>query len=276
MLELKIDCTKSTAQIILIAFAIAVLMPDSSHSQVNGNRWFDKSDSLFTKKGSDHLEVYYFPSSLAERAIDDILRSREGAYTEITRFFDLDFPSTIRLYLFPDEETKYSVTGHKGPGGGFDNLIIEVYNDSIQLDPFHELVHVLGYKTGHPPALLDEGLAIYLSEELGNSAFFTLVGYPDKSINETLRLLAKKVKLISLSTLFSYNDISEASDVVLAYVQSASFVKYLIENYGREIFLELFAETRLNEIAENKNRFAKLYKMGLTRVEQEWLESLSL
>ncbi len=246
------------------------------HAQENDKSWLVESHALFATKQSMHFEAHYFPTGSAAAAIDDILKSREAGYVAVSNFLNIDFPTKIKLYFFPDQETKRKVTGHGGYGWGFDNVIAEVYNDSIQVDPFHELTHVLAYQIAHPPAALDEGLAVYLSEKFGNSAFFELVGYPGSTINETLHILLKDKKPIALRALLAYEDISAASEVVLAYVQSASLVKFLIETHGREKFLKLFAAAKPNGIAATGELFVRLYQGDLSKVEQQWLVSLRI
>ncbi|KAA3662598.1 MAG: hypothetical protein DWQ10_02080 [Calditrichaeota bacterium] len=181
----------------------------------------------------------------------------------------------VQLYFFPDEKTKYDITGHRGAGWGFGDTIVEVYNDSTQLDPFHELVHVLGYKSGHPPAMLDEGLAVHLSEELGSDAFAGFIGYPGQTLDEVFKVLIRSDRLISIQQLFNYKEIAEAPDVVLAYVQSASFVKFLLKTGGRERFLDLFAGSGPNAIEANEALFEQIYEMSLLEAEKKWMRWLS-
>ena len=42
------------------------------------------------------------------------------------------------------------------------NTIVEIYNKAQKLDPYHETVHVLMRSFGSPPALFNEGFAVYM------------------------------------------------------------------------------------------------------------------
>ena len=72
--------------------------------------------------------------------------------------------------MFPDAKSKKEETGNPGDGWAFSNNIVEVYNEKTKLDPFHELAHIISGEVGNPPAMLDEGFAIYVSEKLGTDA----------------------------------------------------------------------------------------------------------
>ncbi len=218
--------------------------------------WLLNKDSVFTSISSEHFNLYTFEGHLNKKIKLDFLNERESAYLEISGFFGIKTDLAINIFLFEDEQLKYNVTGHKDIGWGFDNNIVEVFNDSIHMDPYHELAHVLGYTLNKAPALIDEGTAVYLSQLYGDKAFSRLIGYPTKSINEILLLLSKKERLITISTLLSYNDIGDN----LAYCTSASFVEFLIKEFGKQKFLELYKSLSNANNARNKMSFEKIYQ----------------
>jgi hypothetical protein len=144
---------------------------------------------------------------------------------------------------------------------------VEVFNDSFRMDSYHELAHVLGYTLNkQPPALIDEGTAVYLSQLFGDKAFSRLIGYPTKSVNEILLLLSEKERLINISTLFSYSDIGNN----IAYCTSASFVEFIIKEFGKQKFIELYKLLSNADSAKNKIIFEKICGVGLNQIEDEW------
>ncbi len=254
---------------ILIVF-ILIFIPFCGNSQEK--EWLLNKDSVFTSISSEHFNLYTFDGHLSKKTKLDILNERELAYQQISGFFGTKTNPAINIFLFENEQLKYNITGHKGLGWGFDNTIVEVFNDSIYMDPYHELVHVLGYTINKPPALIDEGTAVYLSQLYGNKAFSKLIGYPTKSINEILLLLNKREGFIHISTLLSYDDI----DNVLAYCTSASFVEFLIEEFGKQKFLELYKSLSSTNSAGNKLIFEKIYHMEFDQIESEWTKQKSI
>ncbi|SHF24443.1 hypothetical protein SAMN05444274_104156 [Mariniphaga anaerophila] len=243
---------------------ILIYIPFSSNGQEE--KWLLNKDSIFTSISSEHFNLYSLDGHLTKKIKLDILQKRESAYREISDFFEIEKKLVINIFLFKNEHTKYTLTGHKGIGWGFDNNIVEVFNDSFRMDPYHELVHVVGYTLNKPPALIDEGTAVYLSQLYGNKAFSKMIGYPTKSINEILLLLSKREGFINISDLLSYNEVGN----ILAYCTSASFVEFLIQEFGKQKFLELFKSLSNANSAKNKIIFEKIYGVKFSQIEDEW------
>lgn len=254
---------------ILVVF-ILIFIPFSGNGQER--EWLLNKDSVFTSISSEHFNLYTFDGHLSRKTKLDILKERESAYQEISGFFGIKTDLAINIFLFENEQIKYNLTGHKGLGWGFDNTIVEVFNDSIRMDPYHELVHVLGYTLNQPPALIDEGTAVYLSQLYGDNAFSKSMGYPTKSINEILLLLRKKEGLINISTLLSYDDIGNN----LAYCTSASFVEFLIKEFGKQKFLELYKSLSNANSARNEMIFEKIYSVEFNQIEYKWTKQKSI
>ena len=131
---------------ILILF-ILIFLRCSNNGQER--EWLLKKDSLFTSISSEHFNLYTLDGHLSKKTKLDILNKRELAYQEISDFFLIKPNLTINIFLFKNEQLKYNLTGHKGIGWGFENNIVEVYNDSIQMDPYHEVVDISVILTPH-------------------------------------------------------------------------------------------------------------------------------
>jgi hypothetical protein len=140
------------------------------------------------------------------------------------------------------------------------------------MDPYHELVHILGYTLNKAPALIDEGIAVYLSQLYGDKAFSRMISHPTKNINEILLLLNKSQGLINISTLLSYDEIGNSSRVSLEYCTSASFVEFLIKEFGKQKFLELYKSLSNAKNARNEMIFEKVYGVDFNQIENEWTE----
>ena len=258
----------------ILILIILLFIPYSGRGQER--KWLLNKDSVFTSISSEHFNLYSFDGHLSKKIKVDILNERESAFQEISNFFGIKPNLTINIFLFRNEQLKYNLTGHKGIGWGFDNNIVEVFNDSIRMDPYHELAHVLGYTINKPPALIDEGTAVYLSQLYGDKAFSKMIGYPTKSINEILLLHNKKEGLITILTLLSYDEIGNSNKFVLEYCTSASFVDFLIKEFGKQKFLELFKSLSNTNRARNEIIFEKIYHLNVNQIEYEWTKNKSI
>lgn len=258
----------------ILILIIQIFIPFSGNGQEK--EWLLNKDSIFTSISSEHFSLYTFDGHLSKKTMLAILNERESAYQEISDFFEIKTNLAINIFLFKNEQLKYNLTGHKGLGWGFDNNIVEVFNDSIRMDPYHELVHVLGYTLNKPPALIDEGTAVYLSQLYGDKAFSKFIGHPTKSTNEILLWLNKSQGLITISTLLSYDEIGNSNKVILAYCTSASFVEFLIKKFGKQKFLELYKSLSDANSAKNEMIFEKTYGLAFKQIEYDWTKQKSI
>jgi len=230
------------------------------------------------KRVTEHFQIYYFPKSLAAKEINTIAEQREAAFRKISEMLGISYPQAIRLFLFPDAETKKSVTGHIGAGWAFDNNMVEIYNEMTQLDPYHELTHILAAQLGDPPAMFNEGFAVYVSELMGADALKHL-GSPGKKIEDAVVARRREKKLIPLNELFAFTEIgSEESRPDTSYPEAASVVKYLVEKYGLEKFRAAYKSLQNSSdpqiIQKNKQAFREIYGKLPVEMEAEWLENL--
>jgi hypothetical protein len=251
-----------------------ILIPFITNGQEE--EWLLNKDSIFTSISSQHFKLFTFEGHLSKKTRLDLLYKRESAYQEISDFFEIEPTVSINIFLFQNEEIKYNLTGHRGLGWGFDNNIVEVFNDSVRIDPYHELAHVIGYTLCHPPALIDEGTAVYLSQQFGDKAFSRLIGYPTKSINEILLIFSKKDCLKSISTLLSYDEFGSSKNATLDYCQAASFVEILIREFGKQKFLELFKSLSSTKSTEAELIFEKIYNLNMNQIENKWRKQIRI
>jgi len=184
----------------------------------------------------------------------------------------------IELVLFEDKKTKHWETGHQGMGWAFGKTMVEVYNEKESLDPFHETVHVLMGQFGSPPALFNEGFAVYMSERLGAHALKDLGG-GQATIADRARELKAKEDWIALAELMTYTEIGSAeSRSPIAYPEAASFVKFLIDTYGKEKFLQVYQtlkNTSNPEVrARNAAELETIYGRSVPQLQEAWEAAL--
>ncbi len=226
------------------------------------------------KRVTKHFDIHYFKDSTAQREIDTIAEQKDRGFSEICQFLGKDSDVRIRMVLFEDAGTKYAHTGHQGAGWAFGNTIVEIYNDKQKLDPYHETAHILMRTQGSPPALFNEGFATYASERLGSPALANMGG-GESAIYDRVRELNAKGELIELEELLTYTEIgSRASNPPVAYPEAASFVKFLIDAYGKERFLKAYGTLRNSNDEstqqQNVKALADIYGKSLSQLKAEW------
>jgi hypothetical protein len=236
--------------------------------------WEERLLPTMEKRSTKHFDIYYFKGSTAAREIDKIAEQKDKGFEEICKFLGTDSDLRIRLVLFEDGRTKHAETGHQGRGWAYGSTIVEVYNDREQLDPYHETTHILMRPFGNPPALFNEGFAVYMSERLGAFALDDLGG-GQSSIYERVRELKSKGEWIDLEKLITFNEIgSHESRPPVAYAEAASFVKFLIDKYGKDKFFRAYSELKNsnNKIVHWTNKMAlqNIYGKQLSDLQEEW------
>jgi hypothetical protein len=235
------------------------------------NKEVDYDFSQFRKRESKHFLVYYFPDSLAAHDIDHIADERDRGFEKISDILRLESNQKIRLFLFPDEQSKKSETGHQGAGWAFDNNIVEVYNEKTKLDPFHETAHILSGQLGSPAAMFNEGFAVYVSELLGADALREL-GSQGKTCDEAVVEHQGKGNFIPLRRLLSFDDIGpDASQPAISYPEACSVVRFLVNRYGLEKFRQAFASVRADDV----NALEKVYGTSIEDIERSWLSNVT-
>jgi hypothetical protein len=244
-------------------------------------RWQDWQEwlpSQMQRHRTEHLEIYFESDSTASREIETIAAARERGYVEISRLIGFTGKKQVRLYLFEDARSKWLATGHRGTGWATGATLVEVYNDDTKLDPYHELTHILMGPYGLPPAALNEGFAVYVSERLGARALRHLGGR-DATLDQRARQVLEEGAWIPLSELLGYTEIgSTESRPTISYAQAGSFVKFLVERHGLDAFLDAYRGLRNSDREadrrENRRLLQEITQRPLTELETAWKASL--
>lgn len=239
-------------------------------------KWEERLLAKLEKHRTKHFDIYYFRDSTAEKEIEQIGADKERGFNEICQFLGITSKVHIRLVLFEDGQRKHWETGHQGNGWAFGNTIVEVYNEKTKLDPYHETVHILMRPFGNPPALFNEGFAVYMSERLGASSLKYLSGGEFK-IYERVKELKAKNELWELRELIGFTEIgSMKTRPPVAYPQAASFVKFLIETYGKDKFFEAYKTLENGRDSEqNIERLERICNRSFPELEREWAAVIS-
>ncbi len=198
-------------------------------------------------KKTPHYIFYFTSDSPAEKEIELIASRQESAYTKIHLLLNTDFISEpIRYYIYPSEELKKELMGDDGYAQAIwhDNSVHIVYTDSIKPLGEHEDTHLLTLSWGVSFGLLQEGLAEYTSGCVWHGVDEDMIARDEY----------EKGSLPAVPALMSHDawvHYSENREQIL-YPLAGSFVRFLIQSYGLEVFKKIYKETnRQNTIDQN-------------------------
>lgn len=234
--------------------------------------------SKFGHVAGSHVHLYYLPGTLAAMRAREILLEREAGLAKIENMIGIQYQGTISFFFYPNMESKTADTLHTGEGWAFERIIVEVYNQEIHLDPFHEMTHIVTGALGSPPPMLDEGFAVYAAEVLGADALEYIVG-PGRKVDEVVSTYKKQGSLKPLADLLALSNIGDSAESsVIEYPQSASFVKFLIETHGADTFSKIFSALKGGSdralAAENIRKLEEITNKSLEELETLWLARL--
>jgi hypothetical protein len=271
--EAQLRVRLGPGRITATGFAIDTITYEQRFAVGEGNPAAFDVERSFDLVVEGPLEIYAWKGSLAAQRAGDIAAQRLVAIEEIGSLLDVSPPGRIRLVFYPDSASKTGQTGHIGAGWAAGTTIVEIYNEQVQLDPFHELSHVLTYGLGEPPAVFDEGFAVYVSERLGADAL-EYIGSPGMTVDEATCRAFEAGTAHAIERLVSLEEIgSPESRAEVAYPQAASLVKFLLERYGLERFRQLFrlaTETEGPAGERTEGALEQALGASLGELEAEW------
>jgi len=233
--------------------------------------WKEKCLPSMQKFTTEHFDIYYFKDSTAEEEIEKIAEQREKGFQKICHFLGIDSNIKICMVLFEDAPQKHNVTGHRGAGWAYEQTIVEVYSTTQKMDPYHEIAHILMGEIGSPPALFDEGFAVYIAKK-----FSTLKKSTDsKSLfYSQARDLKIKGDWTNLEELMNYTEIGQGN----LYTEAGSFIEFLIDNFGRDKFLQTCKTLKrpYSKVTHQKNKeiLQSIYGRSLLGLEKMWEAAL--
>ncbi|MFA5013140.1 MAG: hypothetical protein WC520_01095 [Candidatus Paceibacterota bacterium] len=238
--------------------------------------WY-KNDYLsqeWTKEESAHYFFYFQKNSLAEKDIKVIVDSKEKQYSKIITWLEVDNNKKIDYYLYPSIREKNIVMGDDSPGNAIwqelDNIggqfmskkfeIHIVYSEKCKFIGEHEDTHLLSLPWGLSIYLFCEGLAQYMENN-----------FMGIDLHISAKRLLNENKLYPIEWLCDNNNWETVQPTII-YPQVGSFVKFIIENYGKEKFKEVYQKTSRNiNFSENLTAIEKVYSKTIDQLGDEWI-----
>ena len=246
----------------------AVLGPDLQALVVPPTPELALRDFAWSQSESSHFRFFYAPGSAAERDLSQLVDLAEGA---------LDHTSDALQVEFHDQMSVYFVPRIFWQGGA-------AYPDKVQLISYldrnftgietwsyfaHEGTHALAQDLlqpkedgGGPDRVLVEGLAVWAS---GGH-------YRLEPLDEWAAVVAGSADYLPLSEL--RNGPFYEFQHETAYLEAASFVKYLVENYGLDSVKQLYGQSTGDE-EHDDDLVKRLFGRDYAALEGEWLAYLA-
>jgi hypothetical protein len=219
---------------------------------------------------SDHYIFHVEAESLAKKEIEEIKTRQETAYSKIVSTLKLkDSEQKIQYYFYSTQDKKAELMGDGWYGQAILNNfeIHAVYNENDKVTGEHEDTHLLSLQIGFPISLFQEGLAEVM---VGKSIF-------GNKHNKIIREGMDKGLKINIKDLMSQQGWLNTPDEEAEFYYSitGSFVKYLLDILGLEIFKELYSKMdRKSSAEENIEIFKLVTKTTLAEIEIKWQKSV--
>lgn len=168
--------------------------------------------------------IFHF-QKMDSNSIEKFISTREEAFVNINNFFNSNLPKKIDFFVWDSNNDAKKLLK---TSLGFAHPRFCIVHSHYQQTKGHEIAHVIShystkiiYKTG----LITEGVAVCFDQTNQNK---------ETIVKDWLKAHNKKISIIEVWT--NWNAYPEQ----LTYPLSGIFVKYLIENFGKDKFIEFY------------------------------------
>ncbi len=220
---------------------------------------------------SEHFEIYYEK----RRWLSPTTRAMEKAFDHITGTFgmgDVQWQTRITAYMFEDREAwdefleanedkriEEWATAFAAPWGNEIYLHVEKEKDELYKHTLpHELAHVMHHRyVGgiYQPIFLQEGIAVSMEDDGASDA------------RREIKRRVRRGTAFPLARLMGLDGYPE-KDVRLFYMQSATVVGFIVDEYGLDALKEfMFAFKNTRDAAE---AIDEVFGISLDTFEQKW------
>ena len=216
-------------------------------------------------KKSRHYIFHYFPNSLAEKEIKEIVKNQEATYSEILFFLGVKNNKIINYFLYPNNKIKGEMMGDDGNGNAIRNKfeVHAVYKQDVKCIGAHEDTHLLSLPLGVSVKLFREGLAEFISKT-----------WHEKSHDFWAKKFLDEKEEINFSKILDNSKWDDSKDEVL-YPCVGSFCSFLINEIGKDKFLKLYGSLdRDKNVSYNLKTIEEITGKSLVEWQKNWEESI--
>ncbi len=255
-----------------VSYRYELLYPDGN-TYTSPEYSFDYIDNRYKWEQSEAkpFRIHWFQQTDSEFA-ENVSKVAAAGLQQVQSLIQGKTPEAIDIYAYPSSTLMQEalvlsgqnwIAGHADPSLGVMILSIPPRPDQYiymqQIIP-HELMHIMLYQR-NPSGYAN--LPVWLNEGLASIAEL----YPNPDYTTILENDYKKNALLPMASLCEIFP-RDASSALLAYAQSASFVRYLHGQYGTEGLQKLVdAQTDRKDCAAGVQAALGI---PLSQVEQQW------
>ena len=244
---------------------------DDKSSYISEDFSFFYHDKRFnwqeTNTENSNVFFYDIPLDLAK----EISNISDQTINDMSRLLNVNIYSAINLVIYNNKNEMDSAVIHKsktsseklivlGQAFSDEGVVIVLLDEQILETVVHEITHIVSSiatdGSEFLPLWLNEGLSEYSDE------------FPDK-YKSILRWGIEEKNLMPFKHLNTFP--GDPEKTILAYGQSQSVVRFLINNYGQKNFSELFQQIRfIKSYPEVNDVFTKIYGFNLDELYISW------
>lgn len=231
---------------------------------------WEKKDMTNTIKNiqSKHFSVFY-DSACDEKLVSDMINAMENNLERIESDLKVKLNKTVEVKLYSDKKRfqndvrllpEFKNLQDWARGIGYFDAIYMLLQDKTPDDfikmAVHELIHVITHKINASPLdriPLLEGIATYMAN------------YPPTDLEE-------EHSPNGIKELFSCRDVGHPDYLKKMYSCGYSFVKFIVENYGYDTFIELYKKDYSNNEFDDEIR--EIYEKWIAK-EKENFETIN-
>jgi hypothetical protein len=213
-------------------------------------------DGWLLDRESKHFVYYTQPDqSIPDWAVE----LHETTYAEVTRLFPEAKATKIKYYKYHSQTDLQQVFGRPRKGYAYQTSEGGTVHSVYSCHP-HEVIHAITFAVGRPPALFEEGLAV---------AYDWRFALERGNVHALARGRLVQQKLLPLHSILTIREF-QAYDSPTVYIESGSFVKYLMDTYGPDKMRSLFTLPRYSDSRQIEIAFKAIYGQSLSEMETEW------
>ncbi len=230
----------------LVVTPLSAITVDTS-----GCAFSHRDEGVFRFDPTANMDLYFVPNSLGDYYFGSVKELFEHDYRLFKNLLDFNLPGKYHVFLCPCPlssviwDNRFGMAIDPTSGTAF-----AIYSQSINsADPFLIVQMALLRNLGYAPPFLSEGLASYLAPAVLD-----------------MKELQQEGRTLPLTFLLNSDQYYRA-DPVIADLSSATFVKYLIDQYSLTRLRSLW------KVADDLNlgtAIEQIYDRSLSQLEREW------
>jgi hypothetical protein len=218
-----------------------------------------QSKKALNSARTKYASIWY--SSLQNDQLEDFRIRVDDGIEDVSSYLRSAPPSGLQVYL--SDRPSLPIAYRDGAA-----ILIPADRLPDRTAIVHELTHIIAGAGQHPGGILDEGLAVYLQSKFGGPGDRSFPTGGRNLHEETVRMTARCRRRLPLAmTIEIRRKFDRGPARTLAYLESGSFVQFLIDGQGLDALMRVYHGT---------TSWAEAYGCGMEMLETLWFQELSL